>query len=123
MKFMIITNNKEVAQKYRILYTVQYMDCSYREVLIAVRDYIHEGHRLLTHPLSGSVKPNETPYKSILISDESESLDMDSLDIIEKSMEAAAKFTYSERIIEQEILDDFRCIDTSLVDNVINKLF
>lgn len=32
-----------------------------------VRDRIHEGHLLLSHPLSGSVKPNETPYKSVMI--------------------------------------------------------
>jgi hypothetical protein len=123
MKIMILTNNLDVAVKYKDVYKVEYMDCSYRGVLKATRDLVHMGYKLLTHPLSGSVKPNETPYKTILLRDEVDSLDMDSLDIIEKSLEVADKFTYSDHAIAEEILEDFRCIDSSLIGNVISKLY
>jgi hypothetical protein len=36
-------------------------------VLLTVRDHIHSGARLLTHPQAGSVKPYETPYRSVLV--------------------------------------------------------
>ncbi len=64
---------------------------SYLDVLKYVRDRIHEGHKLLTHPLSGSVKPNETVYKTIMISDKQEVLDFDSLKLIEESIATAKK--------------------------------
>ncbi len=37
------------------------------DVLLAVRDLCHRNHRLLTHPLAGSVKPNQTPYKTVVL--------------------------------------------------------
>ena len=70
----------------------EFVEGSYRDVLIAVRDKIHKGHRLLSHPLSGSVKPNETPYKSVIISRNSAGMDLDSLKIIEDSIAAYDKF-------------------------------
>ncbi len=56
-----------------------------------VRDKVHEGHELATHPLSGSVKPNETPYKTIMISEKKGVLDFNSLKIIEDSIATAKK--------------------------------
>jgi len=58
---MIITNNEWVHNKYRQLYDIIYIEGSYRDVLVKTRDKLHEGHELLTHPLSSSIKPNETP--------------------------------------------------------------
>lgn len=67
MKFVIVTNNPKVRDELGQEFDVDYADITYREILCKVRDMIYEGHKLLTHPLSGSVKPNETPYKSILV--------------------------------------------------------
>lgn len=87
-----------------------------------MRDYIHKGHRLLTHPLSGSIKPNETPFKTIIISSVSNNLDMKSLSIIEKSIETADKFSEIQKVYSKDIERDFMEIDLSLIENVINKL-
>ena len=65
---LIVTNNPLVAEGLPKDYAVDYENITYREILIKVRDLVYGGHRLYTHPLSGSVKPNETPYKSIVIS-------------------------------------------------------
>lgn len=67
MKYIIITNNPLVRDKYSDI-EVEYYDISYQEVLQLVKNKIALGHKILTHPLSGSVKPKETPYKSIMIS-------------------------------------------------------
>ena len=123
MKIIILTNNAKVHEKYKDTYHVQYEECSYKEVLYKVRDHVHRGHELLTHPLSGSVKPNETPFKSILLDGKTGEMNLDSLRIIEKSIETAEKFYYDDRKIDEEILKDFRTIDLSLVENVIKKLF
>ena len=67
--YMIITNNPMVRDKLGETHNVIYQEISYEDILKDVRDRIHEGHTLLSHPLSGSVKPNETPYKSIMVSE------------------------------------------------------
>ena len=58
--YIIITNNPLVPQMLDEEHEVDYSEISYEDVLGKVRDRIHEGHLLLSHPLSGSVKPNET---------------------------------------------------------------
>lgn len=67
-------------------------DKTYLHILQIARDYIHQGHSLITHPLSGSIKPNETPYKTILISHTANGLDLASLEIIENSLAAYHHF-------------------------------
>jgi len=98
---------------------VDFSQISYLEVLILVRDYIHKGHSLLTHPLSGSIKPKETPYKSIVISREAAALDAKSLSIIEESI--ACYHRFCERDIPEHTYRDFMEIDCSLITNAMNK--
>ena len=54
-KYMVITNNPLVRSRLDDTHEVIYLELSYEELLKVVRDRIYEGHRLLTHPLSGSV--------------------------------------------------------------------
>ena len=125
MKNIIITNNKYVYEKYKDNFEVNFDEnFTYLDVLEYVRDRVHEGHELTTHPLSGSVKPNETPYKTIMISDEKGVIDFNSLKIIEDSIATAKKFTNNMPTPNwpESILDDFRVIDLSLIENVINKI-
>ena len=67
MKKLIVTNNPMVRERYSQQYDLKYEETSFVGVLKQVRDLVHRGYRLLTHPLSGSIKPNETPYKSVLL--------------------------------------------------------
>lgn len=125
MQNIIITNNKYVEEKFRDNFNVEYFqDKDYIEILLYVRDKIHNGHELLTHPLSGSIKPNETPYKSIIISKAINGLDESGLKILEDSILTARKFMGDKRTPNwtESILDDFRVIDLSLMENVIEKL-
>lgn len=125
MQNIIITNNKYVEEKFKTILDVEYYeDKDYMSILEYVRDKIHSGHELLTHPLSGSIKPNETPYKSIIISGEVNGLDESGLKIIEESILTAKKFIKDRTTPKwtESILDDFRVIDLSLMENVIDKL-
>lgn len=122
---IIITNNKYVYEKYKDFTDIVFHEkYKYMEVLELTRDRIHKGHKLLTHPLSGSVKPNETPFKSIMISGDEEDLDMDSLRIIEDSILTTRKFLSNAKPVEwtDKVVEDFKTIDLALIDNVINNL-
>ena len=125
MSSIIVTNNKYVYDKYKDSMEVEYKeDFTYLQVLEYVRDKIHQGHKLLTHPLSGSVKPNETPYKTVMISKNKGDLDNSGLIIIEEAIATVKKFLSNKPTPDwpEIILDDFRVIDLSLIENVIDKL-
>lgn len=125
MKSVIITNNKDVNEKFKDRLEVIFLENKdYLEVLNFVRGKIHDGHKLLTHPLSGSIKPNETPFKSIMITKEVGDLDTDGLMMVEESILTAKKFLNNKPTPNwtERGLIDFRVIDLSLMENVIEKL-
>lgn len=113
---VIVTNNPKVFEniknkKIKILYLEA---GKYLDVLKKVRDEVHLGAKILTHPLTSSLKPNETPYKSIII-DEGEKIDFESIEIISNSIEVAEKFLKVENknIYTKRVLEDFQTIDMS----------
>lgn len=113
-----ITNNKMVLDELGSSMEVLYTEGTLMDVLILSRDYVHKGYRLLTHPLSGSVKPNETPYKTVLISKTNgKTIDMESLSIIESSIHTSEKLLKDKGTPKwsQKLLEDFRLIDFDLI--------
>ncbi|EEG73414.1 hypothetical protein CLOHYLEM_06524 [[Clostridium] hylemonae DSM 15053] len=120
-RYIIITNNPLVPEKIGGTHNVEYKEISYEEVLRTVRDRIHEGHTLLSHPLSGSVKPNETPYKSIMLSAGKGEVDPGSVVIIENAIEACRKFVFKSDKYKPEVYDDFQMIDWTLLESAITS--
>lgn len=124
MNIILITNNRYVFNKYKDNYSILYNeDFTYMDILKLTRDKIHKGHLLLTHPLSGSIKPNETPYKTIIISKGKGNIDSNSLNIIEESILTTRKFLENKVTPKwsERVLDDFRVIDLSLIENSIEN--
>lgn len=115
--YRIITNNPLVLDRLKETHDVVYREISYEEILREVRDRIHEGHILLSHPLSGSVKPNETPYKSIMISERRGEIDEGSLRLIENAIQACRKFIFKSDLYEESVYDDFQLIDWTLLES------
>lgn len=121
-KFIVITNNSLCRDSFKDLYKIHYIDSSVEEVFKTARDYIHRGHVLLTHPLLSSIKPNETPYRTILVTQSiNEKYDLNSLEIMEKSIHTLEKFLrdFKTPIWNEQILEDFKFIDYDLTLNVI----
>ena len=117
--YVIVTNNPLVVKNLENSRELIYKDVSYEEILRETRDRIHEGHVLLTHPLSGSVKPNETPYKSILISRQRRDVDADSLKLIENAIQACRKFMMKADKYKPEVYQDFQLIDWTLLESAM----
>lgn len=120
---LLITNNPMVREKVKGI-PVQYEEIEYGEVLEVVkRVIIEEKMVLLTHPLSGSIKPNETYYKSIVLSTKkSEAIDIESLDYIDQALEVYQKFmknkmrpNWTERVLEDFAFVDYYLIKDTLV--------
>lgn len=116
MSVVIMTNNPIIHDRYAGRCEVDYLEESYRAVLIRCRNAIHAGALLLTHPLSGSVKPNETPYKSVVIRRRAgAAVDIDSLRLIEESIAACDRFGENRFALTEQLREDFMVIDDSLI--------
>lgn len=114
---------KKYKEKFEIIYLEK---GSYTDVLNKTRDYIHNGSKLITHPMAGSLKPNQTPYKSVIVGKESGKTDYNSVILIENSLDAANKFLRIKTTPKwnEKILNDFKTVDLSLIENVIiNPMF
>ena len=131
MKFILVTNNKIVFDKIisygktkNLEKGIYLENGTYKDVIEKVREMVHMGHELLTHPLSGSIKPNETPYRSVLVSAEAGSLDFDSLKIIEDSIQTAEKFMAmaKPRNYNERHHNDFMTIDFHVIESGIESL-
>lgn len=123
-KYVIVTNNPLVEQKEGDTHSVEFFEASFRELLIHVRELVQDGHRLLTHPLSGSVKPKETPYKSVLLSSRCETPDPSSMALIQRAVEACDKFEDKASKYQKyrpEVLEDFQVIDWRLIRSGIES--
>ena len=122
-KCTIVTNNDRVADKYKDIMKVELVN-SYEEVLIKARDMVYDRHRLLTHPQAGSLKPNQTPYRSIIVYPSDNSSNMDDVMMIEKAIETFNKFREIKETpkYEEKIANNYKIIDLSMIDNVMPRI-
>lgn len=122
MKYiMIISNNPLVPCGPQ---DIEIKSTGVLDVLITARDLVHRGHHLLTHPFAGSVKPNENPYRSVVVTKDVFGVDYQSVQIIEGCL-CVAKRMVAERPYRNyplEVLLDLQLIDKSLLDSGLESL-
>lgn len=120
-KAIVVTNNPKAKDFFEGLeYSVIFIDGGYGAVLEELRKKVHLNYELLTHPLSGSIKPNETPFKSVAIH-KGNSLDMLSLELISNAVEVYERLQNDLKtpLWTEAILDDFMVIDLDLIKNAL----
>ena len=119
----LITNNPKFIEENLKDIEIEYLDVSYIDILRKVRDYVHENWEIVTHPLYGSVKPNETIYRTIVIK-ENNSLDITSVNLISDAILTFKKFRKNREVPQwtDRVKDDFSVIDHDLIINAINRI-
>lgn len=123
MKYVIITNNPLVESTYGANHSIVKVD-GYIDVLKTVRDHVHAGAKLLSHPQAGSIKPYETPFRTVIVSEEKGGLDFDSLHYIESALERFITLSGSMGIREydERCINDFQVIDEGLIRSAISSM-
>jgi hypothetical protein len=125
-RLRIFTNNPAVQDAYPHL--ARYMEGGVPAVFTALRDAVHKGARFVTYPLSGSVKPWESPYKSVAVwvkgdLHENRVPDFTSLQLIEDAMRyvsTSAQFVPKWiRNADESLWEDYRIIDLDLIKNAL----
>lgn len=115
----IITNNP----KFKNFNYTDFYDTDYMGILVMARDLIHNNYSLLTHPLYGSVKPNETVYRTIVLT-KKDTLDYSSLQLIEDAIVTCDTFQKKsyKRHWPDEILEDFQVVDYDLITQSLQRI-
>lgn len=119
MEGTIITNNPMVRDAYANRYNTEFRAASYEALLKEVRNLVHLGARLLTHPLYGSVKPHETPYRSVLLETGTGRTDAESVALIENALLSAKKFRNKAASYDADLLKDCQTVDLSLFESAM----
>jgi len=119
----LITNNPNFLNYKKKDIEVDYRDVDYLKILEIARDYIHVNYELLTHPLYGSVKPNETIYRSIVLKS-NDNLDHNSVVMISEVIETFTKFRKNREtpLWTDTVKEDFGVIDYDLITNAIERI-
>ena len=123
-KAVLITNNDRVYEKYREKMRVILLK-TYEEVLIRSRDMVYDRHILLTHPQASSLKPNQTPYRSVVVYPQGTEDNMKDIMLIEKCIETFGQWQNIAKTPEdydEKVADDFKTIDLSVADNIIPRI-
>lgn len=120
MKTFLITNNPLVYKKLSGVIDIDYREEDLSDLYKRVRDKTHQGFSLLTHPLSGSVKPGETPYKTVMMREgEADHTDFSSVLLIESAIATHEKLMKSRSRLSRTLTDrqkeDFQIIDLTLI--------
>ena len=85
-----------------------------------VRDLVYEGYELHTHPIAGSIKPNETPYKSIVVTKKKVGFNMEHANLCANAIITFDKFTPIGWTLPERILQDFQLIDYTLLAGALD---
>ena len=120
---VIVTNNPLVVRKLSDRFEVSFEEQGYLELLERVRDLVHKGAVLLTHPQAGSIKPGETPYRTVMVRMPSAGaqVDAESLSLIESAIDTTRKFPVRTREFRPGSLEDFQLVDYSLISSAVES--
>lgn len=123
-KATLVTNNPRVYEKYKDETNAELLH-SYEEVLLRVRDLVYDRHVLLTHPQASSLKPNQTPYRSVVVYPKGEEDNMKDIMLIEKCIETFRQWqdiAPTPEHYDEKVAYDFQTIDLSVIDNIIPRI-
>ena len=123
-KVTLVTNNDRVYRKYKDDMEVVLLG-SYRDVLIKVRDLVYDRHILLTHPQASSLKPNQTPFRSVMVYPKGEEDNTKDIMLIEKCIETFEQWQEiapTPGHYQKNVEGDFKTLDLSVIETIVTRL-
>lgn len=115
--YQIITNNPTVKSNYE---KVIFVDGTFEDVLYKVRDLVHIGYELISHPLGASMRMIFSPYRSIIIGERLSEVDEFHIEIIENSI---LNYKNSTQIRKPDTANskDYALIDSELLKSSLDE--
>ncbi len=121
MKYTIITNNPKVKEK---LQNVKYLDITSEELLIQVRDLVHKGYDLVSHPLNASKKLLSSPYRSVIVSNsKNKHINPIHLEVIENSIVKFKRHIELHDGVDSKDIYGYSFLDYSLLKSTLESVY
>lgn len=117
MGYEIITNNPLVKREFENVY---FVEGDFQAVMIEVRDRVHQGFELVSHPLSASVRMAFSPFRSIIVGEKNNNINPMHVEIIENSI-INLKNLLERRGVDQSNAKDYALIDTELLKSTLRS--
>lgn len=117
MNYIIITNNPRVQEEFE---NTMFINGSFEDVLIKVRDLVHFGHKLINHPLGASIRIMFSPYRSIIVGRKTENINEVYVESIENSI---ANYRKHMKIRMPDTInkEDYAVIDMELLKSALEE--
>lgn len=113
----IVTNNPNVKLSYE---DVIFVNGTFLDVLLKVRDLVHTGYELISHPLGASMRMIFSPYRSIIIGDKLSEINEAHIQIIESSI-LSYKNIMKRRKPDTANKKDYALIDGELLNSSLEE--
>jgi len=124
---LVITNNPLVREAcgknatddfFRV--EARYVDGDVEHLLLKVRDMVHEGYPLLSHPLPASIRMIYSPYRSVMLGASIGELDLWYAETIEDSLRKYRRGT-EYRIPTRVNDEDYKWMDMHLLSAALKE--
>lgn len=83
MSYLIVTNNVAVKKDFN---NVLFIEGTFEDVLVKVRDLVHQGVELISHPIGASIRMLFSPYRSIIVGEKNIEINSYHVETIESSI-------------------------------------
>lgn len=117
MSYKIVSNNPSVRKNYD---ETCFVEGGFEDVLLKVRDLVHSGHELISHPLGASIRMFFSPYRSIVVGAKVKDKNNLYVETIENSIENYRK-NMKDREPDIKNKKDYELIDEELLHSSLEE--
>ena len=120
--YEVISNNPRIKS---------FPNCTYIEgpvldVLIALRDKVHRGYRILSHPLTGNLPASRRLFLSVVVfkpslQQEDHFVDLDSIKLVESALDIYRNSKPSFPLQSTKAMEDMQYLDEELIMPVLRQ--
>lgn len=120
MGCLIVSNNPMVKESFDNVY---FIEGTSRELLEKVRDLVHSGSELITHPLGASLRMMFSPCFTVVIKKQQGKLNISHAEIIESSIEKYDQHM-GVGVREEDVKNskDYAIVDYKLLESALGEI-
>lgn len=114
---VVVTNNPLLKDEENVLF----VEGTFKDVLVKVRDMVYSGNKLITHPLFASSRMNFSPFRTVLVGDKPDCVSPEECQIVEDSIILYDNLT-ARRRRQPEHDDDYADMDRRLYEAALEEV-
>lgn len=120
--FRCITNNPMLLDKG--FTNLEFYETDVLGLFHMILQEVAAGYRLLSHPLTGSIRPDITPYKTVFLSEHPGTIDAESAKLMDHAVRYAEDLYQLRKIPlcrqwDETAKKDFQLVDLSIVEQAM----